>query len=92
MPKELDSCVKQVKSNGKGEDSAYAICTDSLKKTAKDGKFTQAEVAYSYRPPGQQCQGCKHYEDGSSAIVEGKIKKGQRNDTLFNHGPLSAHG
>jgi len=72
MPEKLDSCVEQVKGDGNSEDSAYAICTDSLK-TAKHGKFSKADVAYSYRPPGQQCGGCQHYGDGSCAIVEGKI-------------------
>lgn len=30
MPKELDSCVKQVKAKGKSEESAFRICRASL--------------------------------------------------------------
>ena len=31
MPEKLDRCVSDVKGQGKSEDSAWAICTDSLK-------------------------------------------------------------
>lgn len=39
MPEKLDSCVKQVKSEGKTEESAYAICNDSIK-SGKEGHST----------------------------------------------------
>ena len=32
MPKKLDDCVKILMKQGKSEQSAYAICTASLKK------------------------------------------------------------
>lgn len=35
MPKKLDSCVKQVKKQGKQESAAYAICNASLNKAKK---------------------------------------------------------
>lgn len=31
MPEKLDRCVKDVKGQGKSEDSAWAICNDSVK-------------------------------------------------------------
>ncbi len=31
MPEKLDRCVKDVKAQGKSEDSAWAICNDSVK-------------------------------------------------------------
>lgn len=30
MPKKLEDCVKKVKSSGKSESSAYAICNSAL--------------------------------------------------------------
>ena len=33
MPEKLDRCVKDVKGQGKSDDSAWAICTDSLKES-----------------------------------------------------------
>ena len=33
MPEKLDRCVKDVKGEGKSEDSAWAICTDSIEET-----------------------------------------------------------
>ena len=33
MPAKLDRCVRDVKDEGKSEDSAYAICVDSLKES-----------------------------------------------------------
>jgi hypothetical protein len=38
MPKKLDRCVAQVKKQGKNESSAYAICTNALKKAQKATK------------------------------------------------------
>lgn len=35
MPKELDKCVNSLLKQGKSKESAYAICTASLKKTGK---------------------------------------------------------
>jgi len=32
LPAKLDRCVSDVKGQGKSEDSAWAICTDSVKK------------------------------------------------------------
>jgi len=38
MPKKLDRCIQQVKKSGKNESSAYAICTNSMKKKSKATK------------------------------------------------------
>ena len=38
MPKKLDKCVQQVKKQGKDTSSAYAICTNALKKAQKATK------------------------------------------------------
>lgn len=38
MPKKLDRCVAQVKKQGKDTSSAYAICTNSMKKAKKANK------------------------------------------------------
>ena len=38
MPKKLDRCVAQVKKQGKDTSSAYAICTNSMKKKSKATK------------------------------------------------------
>jgi len=35
MPKKLHDCVEKVKNKGKSEDSAWAICTDAMKKGKK---------------------------------------------------------
>lgn len=38
MPKKLDSCVKKLKAKGYSEDSAWAICTESVMKPTKKDK------------------------------------------------------
>lgn len=38
MPKKMDRCIQQVKKSGKNESSAYAICTNALKKAQKATK------------------------------------------------------
>ena len=41
MPKKLDSCVKKVKAQGKDEQAAYAICSNSTGiKRKKGGGWT----------------------------------------------------
>lgn len=42
MPQNLDDCVEKVMSEGKSEDSAYAICNDALGKVAQSD-FIQSE-------------------------------------------------
>lgn len=50
MPPALDRCVKKLKAKGHAEDSAYAICWDSIKKTHKkvDGKWVRMSDTREY--------------------------------------------
>lgn len=49
MPEKLDRCVSDVKGQGKSEDSAWAICTDSLKQEVADA-IGIAGVEESHNP------------------------------------------
>jgi len=46
MPEKLDRCVNDVKGQGKSSDSAWAICTDSVKKEVAEA----IGVAESHNP------------------------------------------
>ncbi len=57
MPAKLDRCVKDVKNEGKSEDSAYAICNSSIDSTIEESILKQV---LETKLKGCGCQKKKH--------------------------------
>ncbi len=78
MPAKLDRCVKDVKGEGKSEDSAYAICTDSLKEEVANA-IAIAGVKEHHNPLdipfGKEVPETVSVPSGASAISIGAKKK-----------------
>ena len=85
MPAKLDRCVNDVKGE-KGEDSAWAICTDSIKKEVSNatGITSPTSVAESHNPLdivfGKEVPETVSVPSGASAVsIGGKKKIGEVN-------------
>jgi len=90
MPKILDRCVRQVKSNKPklGDTGAYAICTSSLQKSGnmKDGKATKKGTSRGNMTPAARAKDRAAKKSGGSpsdykynkhnnTAVKGKVNK-----------------
>ena len=78
MPEKLDRCVSDVKGQGKSEDSAWAICTDSIKEeVAKAIGFTESHNPLDI-PFGREVPETVSIPSGTNSIsISGKRKVGE---------------
>lgn len=77
MPEKLDRCVGDVKGQGKSSDSAWAICTDSIKKEVAEAIGFGAHETHSI---GAGLSGTNIKVDNSHS---GRDKLNEMSDDVF---------
>jgi len=75
MPEKLDRCVNDVKGDGKSSDSAWAICTDSLKGEVAEAMLKQEHHSPLDIPWGTEVPETVSVPSGASAISIGAKRK-----------------
>ena len=75
MPEKLDRCVNDVKGQGKSSDSAWAICTDSLKGEVAEAMLKQEHHSPLDIPWGTEVPETVSVPSGASAISIGAKRK-----------------
>jgi len=75
MPEKLDRCVGDVKGQGKSEDSAWAICTDSIKNEVAEAIGMREHHSPLDIPWGTEVPETVSVPSGASAISIGAKRK-----------------